>query len=136
MHTVKCFQHSKWLNRSIWNIAGTLTGTTLTQRGQSGLGSIVNERVLPISQNSSRALPLDTCWEGGLTPQQRCSQCMLQSKLTGLKNRKKTNILNIILNWFIWPLDETLTDFTTLSQSEPGNNGNKGLTCHSSKTEA
>ena len=45
-----CLDIVKWLNRSIWPIDGSLTGTTTPDR--SGLGSNGNKGVLYISQSS------------------------------------------------------------------------------------
>ena len=77
-------------NSSIWPIDQTLSGATIL--GQSGPGSDSNKRVLHILQSSSITWPSssdylvsyqDTHWSS-LTPQQRCSWCILQFQLTGL----------------------------------------------------
>ena len=63
--------------------------------GQSGPGSNGNEEVLRIPQSPSIAgtspsdlvsYPRHSLWGGGLTPLQRCSQCILQPQPTGQKN--------------------------------------------------
>ena len=75
---------------SIWPIERTLSGATTP--GQSGPGSNGNKGVLCIPQSSSITGINLTIWLfrvisghlwGGLTPLQRCSQCILQPWLTG-----------------------------------------------------
>ena len=76
---------------SIWPIYRTLSGATT--QGQSGPYSHGNEGLLCTLQSSRHtgASPSDCLvsypgyllWWGSLTPQQRCSQCILQSQLTG-----------------------------------------------------
>ena len=55
---------------------------------------------------------------GGLTPLQRCSQCILQPQPTGQE-------------WYlyksVWRIDSTLTGTTTTVQSGPGRNNNEEL---------
>ena len=77
-------------NSSRWPIPRTLASTTILD--QSGIGYDGNERIFHISQSSSitRASPSD-CFVsypehlfrgGGLTPLQRCSQCILSPRPT------------------------------------------------------
>ena len=78
-------------NNSVWPIDRTLSGATTP--GQSGFRSDGSEgiRCIPQSSSITGASPLDclmsylghSLW-WGLTPQQRCSQCILQPQLTGL----------------------------------------------------
>ena len=79
MHSVK------WSNSFIWPIGRTQSGATTP--GESGLGSNGNEWVLHIPLNSPSDC-LVTYYhiviEGGLTPLQRCSRCILQPQPTGL----------------------------------------------------
>ena len=84
---------------SIWPTDRTLSGaTTPSQSGTWGNG---NEGVLHIPQSSNAgASPsdglisyLEHLFGGDITPQQRCSQCILQPHLTGLyQDRNKQGI--------------------------------------------
>ena len=78
-------------NSSIWPIDKTLSDATTL--GQSGPGSNGNERVLCIPQNSSiTGASQSDClmsyqdirWWVGLSPQQRCSRCILRPQLNGM----------------------------------------------------
>ena len=78
---------------SIWPIDRTLSGAITL--GQSGPGSDDNEKVHLIPQSSSiTGISPSDCFVsypghsfffggGGLTPQQRCSRCILQPQPTG-----------------------------------------------------
>ena len=88
---VICLHSVKMSNNSIWPIDRTLSSATTP--GQSGPGSNGNEGVHHIPKNSrTGALPSDLfrvvfrtfIGDGGLTPLQRRSQCVLQSQLTML----------------------------------------------------
>ena len=87
---------------SIWPIDRTISGATTPD--QSGLGSNGKDWILYIPQSSkSGALPLDGLMSypghsgGGLTPLQRCSQCNLYLRLTGLTNNLPIAVLHQVL---------------------------------------
>ena len=84
------------LNSSIWSIDRILSGATTL--GQSGPGSNCNEGVLHILQSSKIGASPSDCLlsylrhlleNRDLTPQQRCSQCILQPQPIGLDGKCK-----------------------------------------------
>ena len=82
------------LNSSIWRIHRTLSGATTP--GQSGPWSSGNEEVLCIPQSirlfSVISRTLMVVVVGVLTLLLRCSQCILQPQLTGLKQLQTASL--------------------------------------------
>ena len=98
----------KWSNSTTWLLNRILSGATTSS--QSRPENNGNERILHLPQISKAgALPSDGLmsypghslwWWGGLTPLQRCSQCILQPQPTGLHIIvRKLQVLRSY-NWF------------------------------------